>query len=103
MVPVEHAAGPVPSDLHGDSLGHARIDHVPDSSSSEVVADGSWHTGPITSGRPRLPEVLSLCTHGLGRDMCTWPVREQPRNDSSELALQGHHASHLGAKKRLQL
>jgi hypothetical protein len=103
VIAVEDAAGPVPGDLHSDSFGHALVDHVPNGSSPEVVADGSRHTRQLAGGGPRLTEVLPLGAHESRGNMHSRQVREQPRNDPPESALQGLDALHLRAEKSLQL
>src|SRR5262249_8995773 len=38
VVAVEHGARAMASHRHGDALGHACVDHVPDGSTAEIVA-----------------------------------------------------------------
>lgn len=57
VVAVEDGPRPVTRDLHGDSLGNPRANHVPNRRPPEIVEELSRYPGLPARRRPRLAEI----------------------------------------------
>src|SRR5262249_49729325 len=83
VIPIEHRAGLVAGDAHGDPLRHASVHQIPHRGTPEVMPEAaSDATGPA-GRRPCLPEVPPR----LPRAPPLAAVRKQGGNDAPEPAL----------------
>jgi hypothetical protein len=80
VVPVEHRARPVATDLHGDGRVNARPDEVSDSGAAEIMEDPVGGFAVERALRQSLSNALSGCPN--------WPflVRWKMRGQSSRRA-----------------
>src|SRR5215471_1361587 len=104
VIAVEDAAGPVAGDFHGDPLGDALVDHVPDGGATAIVSERTRDACPLAGRHPRLAEVG---LHGPYQPLVDVPttlpqMREQIGDDTAQLLLQGLYPLNLGAEQCFQ-
>jgi len=81
----------VTRDLHGDPLGHARIDHVPDGGAPKVMPQHAYDSDSLARSGPSPSEIATPLS-----SESTAQVREQERDDGVCLPLDCGDSLDLG-------
>ena len=97
MVAVEHRAGLVSRDLHGDTYRNPEVNEIADGAPSHIVPQHSDEPRPLARRRPAIAEVAN----GVAR-VPPFEVWEQYRDHAVEVSGKLPHALDLRREQRFE-